>query len=154
RRGCRRSTAPRGPAGRCAPTPRARRRPPGRSPCRGTGGTGGWRRGGPHACPQVRAEPGQQVATSRADTGSMTTATTTPVIQADGLTKRFGSSDTGVQALAGLDLVAASGQVTAVLGPNGAGKSTLVRAVATLLDPDGGHLAVAGIDARRHPDQV
>ena len=44
--------------------------------------------------------------------------------------------------------------MTAVLGPNGAGKSTLVRAVATLLAPDGGTLRVAGIDAARHPDQV
>ena len=41
-----------------------------------------------------------------------------------------------------------------MLGPNGAGKSTLVRAVATLLQPDGGRLVVAGIDAARHPDQV
>ena len=48
-------------------------------------------------------------------------------------------------ALDGLDLVAEPGQVTAVLGPNGAGKTTFVRAVATLLRPDGGHAA-----RRRH----
>jgi ABC-2 type transport system ATP-binding protein len=72
------------------------------------------------------------------------------VIEAEGLTKRFGE----VTALAGLDLTAPTGQVTAVLGPNGAGKSTTVRAVATLLRPDGGTLRVAGIDAARHPDRV
>ena len=63
----------------------------------------------------------------------MTSTHTPPVIEAAGLTKRFGTEGRGVQALAGLDLTAHAGQVTAVLGPNGAGKSTLVRAVATLL---------------------
>jgi ABC-2 type transport system ATP-binding protein len=80
--------------------------------------------------------------------------TGTPVIEADGLTKRFGHKEHAVQALDGLDLVAEAGQVTAVLGPNGAGKSTLVRTVATLVAPDGGTLSVAGIDAVRHPEQV
>jgi ABC-2 type transport system ATP-binding protein len=75
-------------------------------------------------------------------------------IEAVGLTKRFGRRGDAVQALDGLDLVAPRGQVTAVLGPNGAGKSTLVRAVATLLSPDGGTLHVAGIDAARDPEQV
>jgi ABC-2 type transport system ATP-binding protein len=84
----------------------------------------------------------------------MTSTHTPPVIEAAGLTKRFGTEGRGVQALAGLDLTAHAGQVTAVLGPNGAGKSTLVRAVATLLAPDGGQLTVAGIDAARHPERV
>jgi ABC-2 type transport system ATP-binding protein len=74
----------------------------------------------------------------------------TPIVEAQGLTKSFGK----VQALAGLDLVAHSGQVVAVLGPNGAGKTTFIRSVATLVRPDGGELRVAGIDAARHPDQV
>ena len=73
-----------------------------------------------------------------------------PVIEARGLTKRFGET----QALAGLDLVAASGCVTALLGPNGAGKTTFVSAVATLLHPDEGELRVAGIDALANPKQV
>ena len=74
----------------------------------------------------------------------------TPIVEARGLTKSFGK----VQALAGLDLVAHSGQVVAVLGPNGAGKTTFIRSVATLVRPDGGELRVAGIDAARRPDQV
>ncbi len=80
--------------------------------------------------------------------------TTTHVIEATGLQQRFRTKHGDVQALAGLDLHAAAGQVTAVLGPNGAGKSTLVRAIATLLRPDAGRLVVAGIDASRRPDQV
>jgi daunorubicin resistance ABC transporter ATP-binding subunit len=73
-----------------------------------------------------------------------------PIIEAEGLVKRFGK----VEALAGLDLVAHGGHVTAVLGPNGAGKTTFVRAVATLIRPDAGRLRVAGIDVARHPEQV
>jgi ABC-2 type transport system ATP-binding protein len=74
----------------------------------------------------------------------------TPIVEAHGLTKRFGRT----QALAGLDLVAKHGRVVALLGPNGAGKTTFVRAVATLLRPDAGSLQVAGIDALRHPARV
>jgi ABC-2 type transport system ATP-binding protein len=73
-----------------------------------------------------------------------------PVIEALGLTKRFGR----VAALAGFDLIADPGQVVAVLGPNGAGKTTFVRAVATLLKPDAGTLRVAGEDAVANPQRV
>jgi ABC-2 type transport system ATP-binding protein len=74
----------------------------------------------------------------------------TPIIEARGLTKRFGE----VRALDGLDLVVESGRVTALLGPNGAGKTTFVSAVATLLRPDGGEIRVAGIDVCAEPHRV
>src|SRR5918998_596485 len=74
----------------------------------------------------------------------------TPMIEARGLVKRFGK----VEALAGLDLVARSGQVVAVPGPHSARKTTFVRTVSTLTRPDAGTLRVAGVDAVRHPEQV
>jgi ABC-2 type transport system ATP-binding protein len=74
----------------------------------------------------------------------------TSIIEAHGLVKRFGDVD----ALAGLDLVAESGRVTALLGPNGAGKTTFVSAVATLLRPDAGELRVAGVDVAADPRRV
>jgi ABC-type multidrug transport system ATPase subunit len=74
----------------------------------------------------------------------------TPIIEAHGLTKRFGKTP----ALAGLDLVAEPNRVVAILGPNGAGKTTFVRAVATLLRPDGGTLRVGGVDAIARPADV
>lgn len=80
--------------------------------------------------------------------------TETLSIEAHGLTKTFGTKQTAVRALDGLDIEARGGQVTAILGPNGAGKSTFVRAVATLMRPDAGQLVVAGIDAVRHPERV
>jgi len=73
-----------------------------------------------------------------------------PILEAAGLTKAFKAT----KALAGLDLTAERGQVTAVLGPNGAGKTTFIRMVATLLRPDSGSLQVAGIDAIREPAKV
>src|SRR5262245_24085069 len=83
-----------------------------------------------------------------ADPGSL--GQVTPILEARGLTKRYGRS----QALAGLDLVAQPGRVVALLGPNGAGKTTFIRTVATLVRPDAGTLSVAGIDALRQPAQV
>ena len=66
----------------------------------------------------------------------------TTVIEAEGLTKRFGAT----QALAGVDLHADSGRVLALLGPNGAGKTTIVRILATLLKPDAGSARLCGYD--------
>jgi len=74
----------------------------------------------------------------------------TRIVEAEGLTKRFGK----IEALAGLDLTVEEGQVVAVLGPNGAGKTTFVRTVATLLRPDEGTIRVAGYDVLARADQV
>jgi ABC-2 type transport system ATP-binding protein len=74
----------------------------------------------------------------------------TPIVEARALTKRFGK----IEALAGLDLVVEPGQVVALLGPNGAGKTTFVRAVATLLRPDGGTLRVGGYDVLTQSSSV
>ena len=74
----------------------------------------------------------------------------THVIEAEGLTKRFGVT----QALAGVDLVADGGQVLALLGPNGAGKTTIVRILATLLKADAGRARVSGYDVVSEAVQV
>ncbi|WP_020540374.1 daunorubicin resistance protein DrrA family ABC transporter ATP-binding protein [Nonomuraea coxensis] len=70
--------------------------------------------------------------------------------EAEGLVKRFGETT----ALNGISLSAPPGTVLAVLGPNGAGKTTAVRVLATLLRPDAGRAAVAGVDVVRHPARV
>jgi ABC-2 type transport system ATP-binding protein len=68
--------------------------------------------------------------------------TAEPMIEARGLTKRFGSTT----ALSGLDLEVAPGAILGVLGPNGAGKTTAVRILTTLLRPDAGRARVMGLD--------
>jgi ABC-2 type transport system ATP-binding protein len=64
------------------------------------------------------------------------------MIEAHGLTKRFGST----VALDGLDLEVPAGSILGMLGPNGAGKTTAVRVLTTLAIPDGGSARVAGHD--------
>src|SRR5690242_8953314 len=54
------------------------------------------------------------------------------ILEVAGARKAFGS----VQALAGLDLELAEGELLGLLGPNGAGKTTLVRAIAGRLRLD------------------
>ena len=73
-----------------------------------------------------------------------------PAVRAEGLRKRYGSTD----ALAGFDLVVERGAVCGLLGPNGAGKTTAVRILATLLRPDGGSAQVAGLDVVRDAGRV
>ena len=74
----------------------------------------------------------------------------TYMIEAEGLTKRFGST----QALRGIDLRAERGSVLALLGPNGAGKTTAVRMLATLLEPDAGQARICGYDVLTESVQV
>jgi ribose transport system ATP-binding protein len=59
---------------------------------------------------------------------------------ARGVTKAFGAT----KALAGVDLEAPAGEITAVIGQNGAGKSTLMGVLAGAVVPDGGVITLDG----------
>jgi ABC-2 type transport system ATP-binding protein len=59
---------------------------------------------------------------------------------AEGLSKRYGSTE----ALRGVSLEVADGEVVGLLGPNGAGKSTLAKIACGLVRPTGGTATVAG----------
>jgi simple sugar transport system ATP-binding protein len=61
-----------------------------------------------------------------------------------GIRKSFGQ----VEALRGVDLEVARGQVHAVMGDNGAGKSTLLKVAAGVVRPDGGEVLMAGASVR------
>ncbi len=62
----------------------------------------------------------------------------------DGITKWFGEGDARVQALRGLDLEIAVGELAMLVGPSGCGKTTLISIIAGLLDPSEGDLEVLG----------
>jgi daunorubicin resistance ABC transporter ATP-binding subunit len=65
-----------------------------------------------------------------------------PMIEVEGLTKRYGET----QALAGVDFSVPAGTILGVLGPNGAGKTTAVKILTTFAVPDAGRATVAGFD--------
>jgi putative ABC transport system ATP-binding protein len=69
-----------------------------------------------------------------------------PAIRCRGLAKTFGSGDTRVQALRGIDLEIMPGAITLLVGPSGCGKTTLISLIAGLLDPSEGSLLVLGKD--------
>src|SRR3974390_1083371 len=63
-----------------------------------------------------------------------------------GVSKRFDRP-----AVDALDLTVYGGEFYALVGPNGAGKTTTLRMVVGLLRPDGGTIAIEGIDALTNP---
>jgi len=65
---------------------------------------------------------------------------TRPLVEVKGLKKTFGH----VEALRGVDLEIAEGEVHALVGDNGAGKSTVVKTLSGVIAPDEGELWVRG----------
>lgn len=68
-----------------------------------------------------------------------------PSIQAQGLTRRFGS----LTAVDRLTFKVAEGEILGLLGPNGAGKTTTVRMLACLISPSEGSASVGGYEIGR-----
>src|SRR5919205_2096997 len=64
------------------------------------------------------------------------------VISVRGLRKRYGA----VEAVAGIDLEVARGEIFAFLGPNGAGKTTTVEILEGFRTRSGGEVSVLGVD--------
>jgi len=62
------------------------------------------------------------------------------LLEARGLAKRFG----GLQAVAGLDLSVARGEILGLIGPNGAGKTTVFNLLSGFLAPDAGDIRLDG----------
>ncbi|WP_062521283.1 ABC transporter ATP-binding protein [Demequina silvatica] len=77
-----------------------------------------------------------------------------PIIEAEGLTKRFTSRKATVEAVTDLTFSVAQGELVAFLGPNGAGKSTTLRMLTTLIAPTSGRASVVGRDIAREAAAV
>src|SRR5690242_8808354 len=69
-------------------------------------------------------------------------------IEARGLRKTYPG---GVEAVRGIDLDVAEGEVFGLLGPNGAGKSTTIGMLTTTIAPTAGTARLAGYDVVRQP---
>ncbi len=80
------------------------------------------------------------------DSGTTPQDKTPPLLQLQGIAKRFG----GVTALQDVDFELRTGEIHALLGENGAGKSTLIKILAGIHIPDAGHLLIDGEPASIH----
>ena len=67
-----------------------------------------------------------------------------PMIEVEGLTKRFGSGDDAVDAVRSVSFRVDRGEIFGLLGANGAGKSTTVLMLTTLLAPTAGDARISG----------
>ncbi|MEO6116888.1 MAG: ABC transporter ATP-binding protein [Pseudolysinimonas sp.] len=79
---------------------------------------------------------------------------TEPLLRLDGVSKQYGSGETAVVALAGVDLTVERGELVAIMGTSGSGKSTLLTIAGGLTRPTGGEVIVEGtwiseLDARQ-----
>jgi branched-chain amino acid transport system ATP-binding protein len=73
-----------------------------------------------------------------------------PLLQADGLVKRFG----GFRALDNLSFSIARGEILGLVGPNGSGKTTCINVISGLYPPDSGNIrfegrAIGGLPSHR-----
>ena len=59
-----------------------------------------------------------------------------------------------IEAVRGVSLRVAPGEIYGLLGPNGAGKSTTLRMLAGLMRPDRGRIEIAGVDAVAEPERA
>jgi putative ABC transport system ATP-binding protein len=63
-------------------------------------------------------------------------------IRIEGLRKRYGSGDTAVDALKGVDMAVAPGEVVGLVGPSGSGKSTLLKCLGAVIEPSAGRMTL------------
>jgi ABC-type branched-subunit amino acid transport system ATPase component len=71
----------------------------------------------------------------------------TALLQARGIRKTYG----GLEALSGVDLDLARGQITGLIGPNGAGKTTLLNVISGVERATGGRVQFFGEDISSFP---
>ena len=74
------------------------------------------------------------------------------VVEATGLTKRYGEGSTAVEALRGVSIDVKAGELVAVMGPSGSGKSTLMHILAGLDKPTEGTVTIAGTEITKLAD--
>src|SRR3712207_6452629 len=70
-------------------------------------------------------------------------------VDVNNVVKTYGSGDSVVHALRGVDLDVKAGELMMLVGPSGCGKTTLISVIAGILDQDAGECRVFGQDYHR-----
>jgi putative ABC transport system ATP-binding protein len=76
-----------------------------------------------------------------------------PAVTIRGLTKDFGTGETRVKVLRGIDLEVQAGAMTLLIGPSGCGKTTLISVMAATLEPTAGEVCVLGTNLTKLRDR-
>jgi putative ABC transport system ATP-binding protein len=63
-------------------------------------------------------------------------------IRIEGLRKRYGKGETAVEALKGVEMQVAPGEVVGLIGPSGSGKTTLLKCLGAVIEPTGGRMTL------------
>lgn len=76
------------------------------------------------------------------------------MLEITNLSHTYGSGPTAHNALGGIDLKVAQGELVCIVGPSGCGKSTLLRSIAGLLRPSVGQVTLNGAHVEQTPDNL
>ncbi|MEU1732853.1 ABC transporter ATP-binding protein [Streptosporangium sp. NPDC020145] len=76
------------------------------------------------------------------------------MLEISNLTHTYGNGPSAHNALGGVDLSVAEGELVCIVGPSGSGKSTLLRSIAGLLRPTGGRITLNGTPVAQIPDDL
>src|SRR5579884_2276360 len=91
-------------------------------------------------------QPEERVERTAPTPGEAAGAQGPPIVEAEHVVKTYDTGDVEVQALRGVSLTVARGEMVAIMGPSGCGKTTLLNCLSGLDTIDSGIIRIAGTD--------